>query len=142
MRLVSVLTIAAPVERVWALTLDIESWPSLTPTMREVKRLDDGPLRVGSRARVRQPAQHAAIWTVTELEQGESFVWETRVWGLRMIGGHRLVPVRTGCQNMLTVDLEGRGAGLIGALLGSQIRRAITTENEGFRRAAEWSTTS
>jgi uncharacterized membrane protein len=142
MRLVSVLTIAAPVERVWALTLDIESWPSLTPTMREVKRLDDGPLRVGSRARVRQPAQRAAIWTVTDLQQGESFVWETRVLGLRMIGGHRLVPVASGCQNTLTVDLEGHGAGLIKALLRSQIRRAITTENEGFRRAAEGSTTA
>jgi hypothetical protein len=54
-----------------------------------------------------------------------------------MIGAHRLEPVATGCRNTLTIDLEGRGAGIMGRLLGGQIQRAITTENEGFRRAAE-----
>jgi hypothetical protein len=54
-----------------------------------------------------------------------------------MVGAHRLEPVAAGCRNTLTIDLEGLGAGLVGRLLGGQIQRAITTENEGFRRAAE-----
>ncbi len=137
MQLASELTIAAPVERVWDLTEDVESWPTITPTMTSVERLDEGPLRVGSRARVRQPGQRPTVWTVTVVEPGAQFVWEARVLGLRMIGGHRLEPVAAGCRNTLTVDLEGRGAGIMGRLLGGQIRRAITTENEGFRRAAE-----
>jgi uncharacterized membrane protein len=137
MQLASELTIAAPVERVWDLTEDVESWPSITPTMTSVERLDDGPLRVGSRARVRQPRQRPTVWTVTVVEPGSQFVWETRVLGLRMIGAHRLQPVATGCRNTLTIDLEGPGAGLMGRLLGGPIQRAISTENEGFRRAAE-----
>jgi uncharacterized membrane protein len=137
MQLASEITIAAPVERVWDLTEDVESWPTITPTMTSVERLDEGPLRVGSRARVRQPRQRPTVWTVTVVEPGSQFVWEARVLGLRMVGAHRLEPVEAGCRNTLTIDLEGPGSGLMGRLLGGQIRRAITTENEGFRRAAE-----
>jgi uncharacterized membrane protein len=137
MHVASEVTIAAPVERVWDLTEDVESWPTITPTMTSVERLDEGPLRVGSRARVRQPRQRPTVWTVTVVEPGSQFVWEARVLGLRMVGGHRLERVATGCRNTLTIDLEGRGAGLMGRLLAGQIQRAITTENEGFRRAAE-----
>jgi len=36
--------------------------------MTSVERLDDGPITLGSRARVKQPGQRPAVWTVTELE--------------------------------------------------------------------------
>ena len=57
MRIEDSIDIAAPVERVWELTMDVESWPQLTPTITSVKRLDHGPLAVGSAARIKQPAQ-------------------------------------------------------------------------------------
>ncbi len=70
------LIIEAPVEQVWALTVDVESWPTMTPTMTSVQRLDEGPLRVGSTARIKQPGQSSRIWTVTTLEPNEAFAWE------------------------------------------------------------------
>ena len=48
-------TINAPIEVVWAITLDIENWPRWTPTVTEVMRLDDGPFAVGSVVRIMQP---------------------------------------------------------------------------------------
>ena len=47
--------IAAPIERVWAATLDIERWPQWTPTVSRAKVLDPGPVAVGSKVRISQP---------------------------------------------------------------------------------------
>ncbi len=131
------LFIDAPPERVWKLTLDLESWPETTPTMTSVERLDTGPLRVGSRARVKQPGQPSRVWTVTQLEPGSLFAWEAKSPGVRMTGSHRVEPASGGCRNTLGFQLRGPMAGVATALLGRALRRAIATENEGFRRAAE-----
>jgi uncharacterized protein YndB with AHSA1/START domain len=129
--------IAAPVERVWALTVDVESWPGTTPTMTKVERLDRGQLRPGCKARVEQPWQRPKIWTVTIVEPQHRFAWTARVFGTDMTATHTLTPSGSGTSNRLTVDLSGRGSGLVGRLLGGQIRKALATENEGFKRAAE-----
>lgn len=134
------LVIRAPVERVWALTVDIERWPELTPTMRSVERLDDGPLQVGSRARVVQPRQRPRTWTVTRLEAPHLFEWTTRLGPIEMRAEHRLEQVPEGCRNTLRVEVTGRGAALF-ALAKRVLTEAIETENEGFRRAAESSPT-
>jgi uncharacterized membrane protein len=135
------LHIDAPVAAVWGLTVDVESWPAITPTITTVRRLDHGPLAVGSRARIKQPGQPAATWTVTELEPGARFAWATTNLGMRMVGAHRLTATATGCVNTLSVDITGRTARLFGWLLRGRIRDAIATENEGFKRVAEQAST-
>jgi hypothetical protein len=122
---------------VWALTVDVERWPELTPTITEVILLDDGPIALGSRARITQPAQRPAIWTVSRFEPGVAFEWWTRVGPVTMTGGHHLAPDAHGCRNVLTLELTGRGAGLAERLVGRRIGQAIDTENRGFKRAAE-----
>ncbi len=133
----SELLIQAEPERVWALTLDVERWPELTPTMTEVVRLDDGPLAVGSRARITQPGQRPATWTVSRLEPGVAFEWWTKVGPVTMTGGHHLRPDPRGCVNLLTLDITGRGAGLVGRLVGRRVGEAIERENRGFKQEAE-----
>ncbi len=130
------LDIDAPIDTVWALTIDIESWPDMSPTMTSIERLDDGPLQVGSRALVKQPAQRPTTWTVTRLEEPTLFEWEATVWGVRMAASHRLEAIDTSCRNTLSVAMSGRGARLLTMLAGRQIRRAIGQENEGFGKAA------
>jgi uncharacterized membrane protein len=128
--------IPAPVDVVWRLTTDVSAWPTFMPTVQSLERLDEGPLRVGSSARVKQPAQTAAVWTVTRLEDKREFTWETKRMGIRMTGRHLLSPTADGTRNTLVLDVTGRGAGLFGALFGGAIRRSIKAENEAIQRAA------
>lgn len=137
MRIEHTLRIEAPVDVVWALTEDVEHWPDATPTMTSVERLDDGPLAVGSQARIKQPGQQARVWTVTRLDPGRTFAWSTTALGARMEGSHHLSDDGGACMNRLELELSGGTAGVVGRLLRGQLLKAITTENEGFKQAAE-----
>jgi uncharacterized membrane protein len=128
--------IDAPTDVVWRLTTDVAEWPTFMPTVQRVQRLDEGPLRVGSAARLKQPGQLPAVWTVTTLAPMREFAWQTRRMGLTMTGSHVLEPAGAACRNTLAVELTGRGSGLLGALLGPMIRKTIRDENAAFARAA------
>jgi len=136
-RIQHALEIEAPLERLWALTIQVEGWPGFTPTVTSVERLDDGPLRVGSRVRLKQPGQPSRVWTVTALEPRRHFAWSTRLPGVTMTGVHELAPTDRGTRNVLRVELTGWAASLLGLLARIPIARALARENEGFRRAAE-----
>lgn len=123
----------APIGALWAATVDIERWPDITPTVVSVERLDAEPIGLGSTARLRQPAQRPAIWTVDEFEPEVAFSWSSKVMGVTMRGRH-LLNSADGDQTLqrLEIVMSGRGSGLMGRLAGRQIQKAIDTENEAF----------
>jgi hypothetical protein len=137
MHIEHMIEIDADVPTVWRLNTNVVAWPSLTPTVTSVERLDEGALRVGSRARVKQPAQRAAVWTVTMFEPEVAFAWGTTSMGMRMVGTHRVEATGNGCRTTLSIDLAGPVARLLGPLLRKRILATIATENAGFRREAE-----
>jgi uncharacterized membrane protein len=137
MRIQHSLEIAAPPSRVWELTIDVEALPDHTRTMTDVSRLDQAPLAIGSTVRIKQPAQRAKIWTITELDDNRRFSWVTRSTGTVMTASHDLVETPTGTTNTLTVDMDGPLGAVIGRLVGRQVQKAIATENQAFKTAAE-----
>lgn len=137
MQITHTTTIDAPVERIWALTLDLDRLPSITPTVTGVERLDDGPVRVGSRARLTQPGLPPRVWTVETLDEPNRFSWATRLLGVRMVGVHDLAPAGEGrCQLSLRVVFEGRGAALLVRLGRRSIARSLAAEAAGFAHAS------
>ena len=126
----------APIDLIWRLTTRIEDWPAFLPTMRHVKRLDTGDLRVGSTARVRQPGQTSAVWTVTHLDPRREFTWETSRPGLRITGRHLLEPAGTGTRMTLALETAGATAGIVSVLLGGLLRSSLRREAAGFARQA------
>ena len=127
----------APPEEVWPLFVDVERWPEMTKSIRRVRRLDDGPLRVGSEAMVWQPRLPRARWRVTELEPGRSFIWETTSGGVTTSGGHLVEANGQGSVLTLTLRMHGPFARLVYAFAGRLSRRYLSMEMEGFRRTAE-----
>lgn len=129
--------IDAPADLVWRLTADVADWPSYMPTVQSVHRLDEGPLRVGSTARLKQPGQRTATWTVTELTPGRTFSWRSDRRGMSMVGGHRIDPEGRGSRSTLTLTMSGPLTPLLRRLLGPMLRRVLRTENGCFKARAE-----
>lgn len=130
-------TVAAP-DRLWNALVDVEAWPAWMTSYTSVRRLEPGPLTVGSTARVEQPGLNAATYTVTELDPGSQFAWSSTAAGVRTTARH-LVLTRSGERSAIHLQVEQRGplAGLVAVFLGRKIRNFLQIEAAGLRRAAE-----
>jgi carbon monoxide dehydrogenase subunit G len=136
MRYEETTVVDAPIEQVWRLTTDIQDWAAFLPTVQRLERLDTGELRVGSSARIKQPRQSTAVWTVTCIDPAREFSWETSRMGVRMIGRHLLEATGAGTRMTLVLETSGAGAGLLTALFGGMMRSSLRRETESFARHA------
>ncbi|HEX7309516.1 SRPBCC family protein [Lentzea sp.] len=129
--------IAAPPERVWAVVSDVERWPEHIPTVDEAERLDQGPLRVGSRTRLKQPRLAESVLTVTELTDGTSFTWVSTSSGVTVTAGHVVEPHAEGSRLTLTLTMTGVLSWLGWVMARSLIRRYVETEGASIKKVAE-----
>jgi uncharacterized protein YndB with AHSA1/START domain len=129
--------IAAPPERVWQVTTDVERWPQWTPTVTSVRKLGDGAFGLGSVARIKQPGQAEAEWTVTAFEPNRRFAWATERSGMRMVGIHELQADGGGTRNVLRVEASGILAVLLWPVLRFAMQKALRDENAGLKRFCE-----
>jgi len=120
-RFEATIEISAPAQRVYDVYSDVERWPEWTESVTSVQRLDDGPLRVGSSARIKQPRLPTAEWEVTDIEPGRSFTWTARGPGIISTGSH--VVARTDREGQVTATASVHQAGAFGWLLGLMTKR-------------------
>jgi uncharacterized membrane protein len=124
--------IDAPTASVWQVLYDVARWPEWLPTVDSVERLDDGPLLVGSRAKVRQPKLPQAVWRTTEVVDGKSFTWEAAGPGMRTIGRHEVVPDGAGSKVTLSIEQTGP-MGAVAALVWRKLtQRYIELEAQSL----------
>jgi hypothetical protein len=123
---------------VWAGLIDVERWPDWTPSMNSVRRLEPGPLALGSSALVEQPALPPAVWKVNAITPGESFTWRSRVRGVSNIATHSIRPDGRG-GTLLTLELQQRGivATVAAPLLRPFVARAVRMEANGLKQYVE-----
>jgi carbon monoxide dehydrogenase subunit G len=136
MRFEHAIEIAATPARVWEVYSDVERWHEWTDSITSVELLD-GPLRVGARARVRQPKLPVAVWSVTEYDEGRSFTWVSGAPGLRTTGTHLVEPSGDGARAVARLDQEGLLGGLVGRLSKGLTERYLAMEAAGLKARSE-----
>lgn len=129
--------IAAPAHVVWTVIADVEKWPEWTPSIRDVRRAEDGQLSIGSRAKVRQPKLLPLTWTVTELEPEKGFTWSARSPGVRITARHYVVPTAAGSRATLSVAYDGPLASLVARLTAKVNAEYLGLEADGLKRRSE-----
>jgi uncharacterized protein YndB with AHSA1/START domain len=129
--------IAAPPDVVWAVVSDAERWHEWTPSVRSIRLLDQGPLKIGSRAMIRQPRFPAALWKVTALEPGRSFTWKTGAPGMRVYARHSVAPAEGGSRADLHLHYEGAVGRLLAWLTRDITNRYLGFEASGLKKRSE-----
>jgi uncharacterized membrane protein len=129
--------VQASAERVFSVLQDVERWPEWTSTMTAVKKMDDGPLVVGSKVRVRQPQLLPAVWLVTGLEKNRVFTWGTRSPGIQITGDHRIESVGSSSRVTLSLEICGPLGSLVSRLFRGLNERYIATEAKGLKERCE-----
>jgi uncharacterized protein YndB with AHSA1/START domain len=130
--------INAPPGKVWPVIIDVENWSKWTASITEIKLLDAGEIKVGTRARVRQPRLPTVIWQVTQFVPDKGFVWENRALGARAVGEHWITSSEGGRSRVvLKIRQSGFIAWVLSPLTTGLVRRYMTMEKEGLKRQCE-----
>ena len=137
MEFVKQIDIEAPPDVTWAVMSDGERWPEWTASVTSVRRLDEGPLRIGSRALIRQPRFPPAVWTVTTLEPGRRFVWKSGMAGMWVYGDHSVAETPTGTRATLRLSYDGLLARLMGRMTRGITNRYLEMEAGGLKARSE-----
>jgi uncharacterized membrane protein len=137
MRFESAIHIDAPPARVYEVFSDVERWPEWTESVTSVERLDQGPLQVGSKARIKQPRLPVTVWEVTEVVEGSHFVWVATGPGTRTIGGHYVEADGDGARAISRIEQYGPGGWLIGTLYKGLTNRYLEIESAGLKARSE-----
>ena len=130
--------IDASPERVWEVLTDVERWSEWTETVTSMRRLDDGPLQTGSRAKINQPKIPETEYVVTEFVPGQSFTWVATGPGVTTTARHTLEALPGGGTR---VRLAVEQAGLLGVVMGRFYRgmtdRYLANEAAGLKARCE-----
>ena len=131
--------INAPPERVWAVLSDVERWPEWTPTARSVVMETQPPFAVRSRATLELRGQKKpSLWEVTDLQPGREFTWQMRAGpGLRVVAGHVVEPLATGCRVTLSIVARGPLSLPLRPFIERMSAENVETEAESLKRRCE-----
>jgi len=129
--------IDAPPDTVWAVMSDVERWHEWTASITSVRRLDHGPLVVGSKAHVRQPKLRPAEFVVTDVVPKREFTWVTRSPGIGATARHAVTPIGDRTLATLSVRFEGLFSGPIAWMFGRLTSEYLALEAAGLKKRSE-----
>jgi polyketide cyclase/dehydrase/lipid transport protein len=131
-------TTAATRHDAWSAVTAVTTWPQWTASMRDVRPLGPAGIAVGNRYQVTQPGLPRIVWEVTEVRDGESWVWASRSPGVRTVAYHRVAATPDGGTEIaIGIDHGGPLGWLVGVLTAAKTRRFLALEAAGLKAASE-----
>jgi len=130
------ITIEAPIEVVWSIFTDVERWPTWASSFTSVE-LIDGPMRLGAKARIRQPGLPTVVWEVTHWEPGRAWTWTATGPGARTEASHVLTRVGDGTVAEQSITPSGPLGRLAAFVWRSLTRRYLAIEAAGLKQRIE-----
>ena len=130
------ITIDAPIDVVWSVFTDVERWPTWASSFTSVE-LIDGPMRLGAKARIRQPRLPTLVWEVTKWSPGHSWTWTATSPGARTEASHVLT--RSGDGTLAEQSITSSGPlGRVAAFVWRSVtRRYLAIEAAGLKQQSE-----
>ena len=130
------ITIDAPIDIVWSVFTDVERWPTWASSFTSVE-LVDGPMRLGAKARIRQPRLPTVVWEVTKWEPGRSWTWAATGPGARTEASHVLTVSGRGTVAEQSIVSSGPLGRLVAFVCRSLTQRYLAIEAEGLKQRSE-----
>ena len=137
MRFESSNEINAPVEKVWQLIDKLEEWPQWMPSIKQIARLSEEPLAVGSQLFVTAKVSRLTVkllMTIIEFIPERTVVMKGRALGTNLTRFYNLEPVNDKTKVTIGGEVSGALAWLArrgGQAVSSEIAQAVKKKVEG-----------
>jgi uncharacterized membrane protein len=130
------ITIDAPIDVVWSVFTDVERWPTWASSFTSVEIID-GPMRLGAKARIRQPRLPTLVWEVTKWSPGHSWTWTATSPGARTEASHVLTRSGEGTLAEQSITSSGPLGRVAAFVWRSVTRRYLAIEAAGLKQQSE-----
>ena len=122
---------------IYTILTRLENWNQWTKSITSISLLNTEEIEVGTRIKVIQPKLSPATWTITEIKENSSLVWEKKSVGLKMTAKHSIINDSHNVLVELSVIYEGFFARLAYKLTSSLTDRYMTMELNGLKTESE-----
>ena len=129
--------IATNQSQIWNILIDFEKWPKWSDSFSSLQRLDDGPVGVGSRIRIKQPRLVPGNWTITEWNPENNFAWISKGGGATSLANHWIETDGDVCTFHQSMKISGFIGRPTAFLLRAIIRRYMDMEATGLKNRSE-----
>lgn len=116
-------TSATP-KAIWTLLRDVERWPQWNAGVEKIEI--DGPFAAGTFFTMTLPGEDAIRTRLVEVQEGRSFLDETRIGELRIFVDHRIEPLARGRTRVVySIEAFGPNCDEVGAAVSADFPQVL-----------------
>ena len=124
-------------EHIFSVLAQLDQWNQWTKSIISISFVNNDYFKVGTKIKVLQPKLSPAVWTITEISENKSLVWEKKSLGLKMTANHLIQESNEGTIVKLQIIYQGFLATLFYKLTASLTESFLTMEIAGLKKRCE-----